>query len=92
MSARQAAPNLKTNTAGIAGCVRLEKDSGDFLPGLNALGAQIDPLFDPTHRHTNTLQIRIPAAPGVAHGVTDVVAELWPFAAHTACGHGYTPC
>ena len=78
---------LKTGTAGNAGCMRSEEGSGGFLPGLHALGAQVNAFLDASHGHVDTLQVDVPTTLGMAHGVTDIVAELWPFAATVALGH-----
>ncbi len=62
-----------------------------LLPGLQALGAEVEMLFDPIFNQADTLDVSVPAAPGMAHGMADVVSKLWPLAATVALGHRITP-
>jgi hypothetical protein len=59
-----------------------------YLAGLQAAGANPNPLSPAFHQRTHRLEIGIEAAPGAIVGVADAIAELRPFAAYiTALGH-----
>jgi hypothetical protein len=62
-----------------------------LLPGLQALCAEVKMLLDPVIHQAHTLHVRVPAALGVAHRVTDIVSKLWPLAATITLGHRITP-
>ncbi len=62
-----------------------------LLPGLQALSAEVEMLFNPILNQAYALDVCVPAAPGMAHGMTDVVSKLWPLAATIALGHRITP-
>jgi hypothetical protein len=58
-----------------------------FLPGLDALGAHVDLFLDAVLHDAHSLNIGVPAALRMAHGVADIITELWPLAADFTPGH-----
>ena len=61
------------------------------LAGLDARGADVQPLRRAAHHGTHALDVRVPAAAGTAVRVGDVVAEARPLAADVAVGsHGFS--
>src|SRR5262245_57551065 len=68
---------------------RLTERSGGFLDlaGSDAAGARLDVAHGAVEVGLHALQIGVPAPLGLVVGVTDVVADRRPFAAHRALSH-----
>ncbi len=64
----------------------LDRNSGlaSYFASLQARRADILTLRCSANKGTNALDIWIPTAAGLAHGVGDVIAEAWSFAAYVA--------
>jgi hypothetical protein len=58
--------------------------------GFEALGTHRYALLLTIDREAGPLDVDVPTALGVAHGVADVVSKLRPTAANLALGHGNT--
>ena len=62
-----------------------------LVEGLETLGTHGHALLFAIDRQTGPLDVDVPTALGVAHGVADIVSELWPTTADLALGHRVTP-
>src|SRR5512143_291308 len=63
----------------------------NFLASLEALGTHVDVLLFTVLNQPNTLHIGVPPSLRMAHGMANVMSELWPLAATFTLGHRITP-
>lgn len=61
-----------------------------FVEGLETLGTHCHALLFTIDRQVGPLNIDVPTALGMTHGVADIVSELWPTTADLALGHSDT--
>ena len=74
-----------------AACSNGKSVSGRLLHRLDTVRADVHLPFDAVDRQAHTLNIGFPDTLGVAHGMADIVPELWPFAANFTLGHVIPP-
>ena len=66
------------------GFFKVKLDFGDFA-GTKATGANHHALVRSGHQGADTLQVRLPAAPGLVVGVADLIAGLRALATDGTC-------
>lgn len=74
-----------------AACSYGKMVSGRLLHRFDAVRADVDSPLDTVYRQAHALNVGLPDALCVAHGMANIVSELWPLAANFTLGHVIPP-